>query len=208
MKSTWNTAAAAAVAALMLTVSQPASAHLVSTRFGEFYAGLLHPLTTLAHLVAWIALALLAAAQGATDARRNLLAFPAAVALGVVLGAWLPGLAAAEAVNIASLPVLGALVALAVPLPGPAFLAVALLCGISHGYANATATTAPGPWGLMLYTAGVATAAYLMSALLGAAGVVAGRRGWGRVAVRALGSWILASGLLYASFTLVGGPGA
>jgi hydrogenase/urease accessory protein HupE len=200
-----NTAAVAVAAAVLLS-SPPASAHLVSTRFGEYYAGLLHPLTTLVHLVPWIALALLAAVQGKADARRNLLAFPAAVALGVVLGAWLPGLAAAQAFNIASLSLLGALVALAVPLPSGAFLALSLLCGLSHGYANAAG--ALEPWSLTLYTAGVATAAYLLSALLGAAGVAASRLDWGLVAVRALGSWILASGLLYAGFNLVGSSGA
>lgn len=200
------TAAAVPIATTALVTSAPASAHLVSTRFGEYYAGLLHPLTTLVHLVPWIALALLASVQGKADARRNLLAFPAAVALGVALGAWLPGLAAAPAFNIASLSLVGALVALAVPLPSGAFLALSLLCGLSHGYANAAGDLEL--WSLTLYTAGVATAAYLLSALLGAAGVAVSRLDWGRVAVRALGSWILASGLLYAGFNLAGSSGA
>ena len=43
-----------------LLTPQCAHAHLVSTRFGEYYAGLLHPVITLSHLIPWLALALVA----------------------------------------------------------------------------------------------------------------------------------------------------
>lgn len=182
--------------------SNPASAHLVSTRFGEYYAGLLHPLTSLLHLVPWVAMALLATTQGARSARLNLIAFPLAVAMGVVIGVQVPDLTAPGLVNLASFAVLGAVLALARPLPGPALLGLSLIFGASHGYANAS--TDLGAWDLGLYVAGVASAAYLLIALLGAASLTLGQFSWGRIGVRAVGSWILASGLLYASVSLFG----
>ncbi len=197
----------AALVPLALLVSTPAHAHLVSTRFGEFYAGLLHPLTTLSHVVPWVALGLLAAVQGMRGARWNLLAFPLAVAIGVLLGSWLPGFdAGLQWGNIASIVLLGALLATAVALPMPVFLGLSVVFGLSHGYTNVVSELEGRA--LLLYTTGVACAGYLLVALLGASALVVVRQNWGLVAVRALGSWILAAGVIYAGFSLLGQPGA
>ena len=186
--------------------SQPANAHLVSTRFGEFYSGLLHPLTTLTHVVPWIALALLAGAHGKSSARRNLWVFPLSVAAGVLIGAGSPGLAPLlTAVNVSSIAVLGLLLALSRPLPQPLLLLLAVACGLSHGHANAAAGL--DAWSLALYTTGVGCAAYLLATLLGAAAAALQRHGWGAVSLRAVGSWIFASGILYGSYTLIGSGG-
>lgn len=190
---------------ILATSSQSASAHLVSTRFGEYYSGLLHPLTTLTHLIPWIALAMMAMIQGKSEARINLLVFPVAVAIGVLLGVQNPGLAAPVVSNTVSLAILGAMLALARPLPTRAFIFLCVALGLSHGYANSVAGL--DAWDLSLYVMGVASAAYLLIALLGAASVSLGQFPWGRVAVRAIGSWILASGLLFSVVTLVGVQG-
>ena len=55
-----------------LLTPQWAHAHLVSTRFGEYYAGLLHPVITLSHLIPWLALALVAGLQNTASARTAL----------------------------------------------------------------------------------------------------------------------------------------
>ncbi len=194
------------VACVGTAFSSPAAAHLVSTRFGEYYSGLLHPLTTMMHLVPWIAMGLLAAVQGKMNTRRNVLMFPLAVAVGVVVGALLPGFSAPTAINLASIVALGAVLALARPMPSRVFYGLSLLIGVSHGYANSVIDL--GTWDFALYVAGVATAAYLLITLLGAGSIVLLRHGWGLIAVRAAGSWILAIGLLYGAFTIVGPPGA
>jgi hydrogenase/urease accessory protein HupE len=67
---------------MLLCLPEQAAAHLVSTRFGELYSGLLHPLTTLQHLVPWLALGLLGGLQAPRTARWALLAFPLAVLAG------------------------------------------------------------------------------------------------------------------------------
>ena len=56
----------------------PASAHLVNTDVGEFYAGMMHPLTSAEHLLLILALALLAILCGKHAARTTLLVFPLA----------------------------------------------------------------------------------------------------------------------------------
>jgi hydrogenase/urease accessory protein HupE len=190
------------VPALALVAPQAANAHLISTRFGEFYSGLLHPLTTLVHLVPWLALAMFAAFQGRYFARRTLLAFPLIVAAGVLVGFAIPGFDNVLILNVISFVVLGGLVSLSIKIPTTVGLGIITLFGLSHGYANGDFDLANGS--LFLYTCGVTTAAYLISALGAAAAVsISEHANWGKIAVRALGSWILAAGLIYGGFELM-----
>jgi hydrogenase/urease accessory protein HupE len=64
-----------------------ASAHLVNTDVGEFYAGMMHLLTSAEHLLPILALALLAIQCGKRAARATLLAFPLALVAVMVWGA-------------------------------------------------------------------------------------------------------------------------
>lgn len=184
---------------LALLVPDAAQAHLVSTRFGELYSGILHPLTTLAHLLPWLALGLLAAWQPRASGRWVLLAFPLAVAAGLVLAALWPQAPGASTLNTVTLPLLGLLVAIALRLPGTLLIAVAVVLGLSHGFANSAPGLAGAAW--LLYVIGVALAAYVLITLTsaGAVALASGPR-WGAVAVRATGSWIAAAGLMYAGF--------
>ena len=192
---------------LVLFVPEVAHAHLVSTRFGEFYSGLLHPLTTLVHLVPWLALAMFASMQGKAFARRSLQVFPLAVGFGTLLGIGFGGFQNVLMLNIISFVVLGGLVALSYPIPISAGFTAVLLFAVSHGYANGDVDLTGGS--LALYVAGVTTAAYLVVALgAGAATVLSEQAAWGRIALRALGSWILAAGLIYGGFELMGVNGA
>jgi len=192
---------------IVLAVPEVAHAHLVSTRFGEFYSGLLHPLTTLLHIVPWLALAIFASMQGKAFARHTLPLFPLAIGFGVLLGYNLGGYQNVLMLNIISFVVLGGLVALSRQVPGAVGLSAILLFAISHGYSNGDVDLAGGS--LTLYTAGVITAAYLVIALgAGAATTLNERAAWGRIAMRALGSWILAAGLIYGGFELMGISGA
>jgi nickel/cobalt transporter (NicO) family protein len=127
-------AAAVALAALFPTA---ASAHLVNTDVGEFYAGMLHPLTSAEHLLPSLALALLAIQCGKPAARAILLAFPIALLVGTLAGSRLPPFAAFHLANLAVLVGLGALLALGERLKriGPAAVgALALLTGWILGY--------------------------------------------------------------------------
>ena len=184
-----------------------ASAHLVSTRFGDFYGGLVHPLLALAHVVPWLALGLLGAIQGPATARWALLSFPLAVAVGSLLGSYLPELPWVNGLNLASIALVGLLVALALQLPPRLFIAVTVLFGVSHGYANSAAFLYGSD--RVLYILGVGTAAYLLMALITAtATLLRQQTTWGVIALRAVGSWIVAIGVLFGGYTVLVAPGA
>ena len=182
---------------------QTAQAHLVSTRFGEFYSGLLHPLTTLVHLVPWLALAMFAARQGKEFARKTVALFPLVVGIGVLLGINFSSFNPLLVLNIISFVVLGGLVAASRKIPFPIGFSMVVLCAISHGYANGDVVLASGS--LALYTIGVSAAAYLVAALVtGASSALYEKAEWGRISQRTLGSWILAAGLIYGGFEIMG----
>ena len=177
-----------------------AEAHLVNTDLGPFYGGLVHPLTALEHLLPLMALGLLAGQQGAPTARRVLVALP----LGLAGGAWLsyprPTWTGIQALNLLSLLILGLLVAVNWHLPAGIAEGLSLIVGITHGAANGAAAAAAGV-SRELFVAGLLTAGVALATLVPAL-VLSLRATWGRIAVRVVGSWIAAVGLLMVSFAL------
>jgi hydrogenase/urease accessory protein HupE len=189
------------LAGLLSTLSGAAHAHLVAARFGEFYSGLLHPLTALDHAVPWLAIGLLAGWQGARAGRWMLLIFPGAVLVGTLLAASGVSSGAAPMINLASFVVLGGLLALAAPLPLSLVLAFGVLFGLSHGDVNGLAAPAGG--NTPLFALGVAAASYVVVALTAAATVAfISHAGWQRIALQAVGSWIAAIGIMMTGLAL------
>lgn len=188
-----------ATALLLGLLPLPASAHLVSTRFGELYSGILHPLTALPHVVPWLALALLAALQDSRAARWIVPGFPVAVLAGIVLadiGVVIPH---AAMITAASFVLLGLMVSLRLRTPAWLFVVLVAAVGITQGHGNAAPELTGS--GAMLYATGVALAAYVTVTLVTASGqLVQGSGHWGTVALRAAGSWIAAAGLIYGGF--------
>jgi ABC-type nickel/cobalt efflux system permease component RcnA len=115
----------------------PASAwaHLVNQDVGEFYAGMLHPLTSFEHFLPAVVLGLLAGRKGLQGARWALLFFPAALILGTLFGSGIlasPGLS--QAANFALIVVLGLLLAAFRNLPLAAVIAGAATTGLILGW--------------------------------------------------------------------------
>jgi len=107
------TGRAGAVAALCLAAlfqPAPAAAHLVNTRFGNFYDGMLHPLTAMEHMIPWLAIGLLAGPQPKAG-RWMLLTFPIGLALGTVLPVAAPGFGFVTAGDLGAVFLLRAFVA-------------------------------------------------------------------------------------------------
>jgi hydrogenase/urease accessory protein HupE len=192
-------ARALALAGCALLVPATAHAHLVTTGLGPFYDGVSHFALTPEDLLPALALALLAGQRGSRAGRLALLALPGAWLAGGLVGLVLPGAAPAAALTTASYLATGGLVAAEAPL-APAWISgLAAALGLLHGYANGTAMAGP-PSGL-LGLAGVVAALFVLVAL--AAGVVVALRApWARVAVRVVGSWIAAVGLLVLGWSL------
>jgi len=189
-KRIWMTPIAALAG---VAVPGAAHAHLVDARFGDFYAGLIHPLTSLEHVFPIVAIGLLAGQQGPRSARVVLGCCTLGLLLGVVLGQQATGSVWPAYVNAASFIVLGGLVALARRLPAWLLGAAAAVFGLTHGYANGSAMR---PEMLVVnFDAGVVCAGIAVVSL-GAGVVLSLTRPWSKVAVRVVGSWIAAIGLM------------
>jgi urease accessory protein len=188
----WGAAAGASLPVLAWVRS--ASAHTLDNRFGDFYGGVLHPLTALEHALPILALGLLAGQQGERAARWFVLVFPLALLIGAALAVMTPALPSMRFLNAASFVVLGLLVAAGRRLPLMLLIALGVLFGLSHGYENGRAM---GPdTAVHLFVPGIAVAGGLVMALVSAATIDLAARTWARVGVRVVGSWIAAIGIM------------
>lgn len=125
-----------AVTALAMLAATPAAAHLPPGEYGSFLAGVTHPLFGLDHVLAMIALGLWAAQIGGRALWQVPTAFVVAMLAGFGLAlAGLP-LPFVEPAILASIIVLGLVVAMALR-PTPPW-AVALVAGFAlfHGHAH------------------------------------------------------------------------
>ena len=170
-----------------------AHAHLNSTGMGPIYDGLMHFLMSPEDLVPVLALALLSGLRGATYGRRTLFVLPAAWLLG-----GLAGLAAAATngnaiVSAVWFLLMGGLLALDAKLSLRVATAIAAFLGLYHGYLNGAGLGLSFPSAAALL--GLIFAVFVLVALA-AAFVIQLQASWARIAVRVVGSWIFASGLL------------
>jgi hydrogenase/urease accessory protein HupE len=188
-----------ATAFATIALPQVAHAHLVNTGLGPFYDGVIHFLATPEDLLPAVALALLAGLRGAAAGRASLFAITGAWFLGGGVGLAIPVAGSPLFVTTLSLLVLGGLVALDARLPVRWIGALAALVGFVHGGFNgaAMATAKLGLVGLV----GIVVAVFVVVTLATAL-VVALRAPSARIAVRVAGSWLVATGLLLAGWSL------
>lgn len=200
-------AAISGLAALTFPVNS-AHAHLIGTRFGDFYAGAFHPLTDLNDVVLWIALGLLAGSLGAQRSRWLVVLFPVGLAAGFAL-AVADGMSFSS--DMASATLIGCLgLVLAAGLRVPAAILGLFGFGLAMTRGIANAAAVEPATNLVLFGAGLACAGYATMTLVMAL-VIAFRRAeagaetvWRSIALRAIGGWIAAIGLMMFGFTLAG----
>lgn len=174
-----------------LLLPQAALAHTGHSDEGQFLAGLGHPVGGADHLLAMVALGLLAAQVGG----RAVWALPAAFVGSMVAGGlsgWsglpFPGV---EPMILASVVILGALVAMTARLPLAVLLPGAALFGFAHGWAHG----AEGPaQGLAAYASGFA----LTTLALHGAGIAVGKLLDRGTLLRGLGGGTAVAGLALA----------
>jgi urease accessory protein len=92
--------------------------------------------------------------------------------------------------------VLGALIAAGTSLPISVYGVLAVLFGLTHGYANGLAIVPPIQWYAFVPGLGLAGLAVTAYGFVVADWVQHKNVGWMRIAVRVAGSWIAAIGLL------------
>jgi len=188
--------------AVGLLLSSPAEAHIVASRLGDFYAGALHPLMGLQDVILWTALGVLAGMQPPARARWLVLLFPAGLLTGFAFGVKAGVTDGSALVDAGMMVTLGALLALAVRLPGPILCGIAMLLAAVRGFANAGGV---GPENSVpLFAAGFAVAGYAAITLTAAAALAFQRpdQGWRTIALRAGGSWVAAIGIMVGGFAL------
>ena len=187
--------------ATLLLLPAPAHAHLVTTGLGPLYDGISHLFLSFEDFIPVVAIALLAGLNGPKAGRVALLVVPGAWLLGGLAGfaagaSFVPG-----TVTAASFLVLGGLTATDRRLPPSAVTALAAALGLLHGWLNGAGIAEAGREALGLV--GIVSAVFVVVALL-AAFVVWLRPPWTRIAVRVVGSWVAAIGLLLLGWGLRG----
>jgi len=170
-----------------------AHAHLNSTGMGPIYDGLMHFLMSPEDLVPVLALALLSGLRGATYGRRTLFVLPAAWLLGGLAGLAASATNGNAIVSAVWFLLMGGLLALDARLSLRVATAIAAFLGLYHGYLNGAGLGLSFPSAAALL--GLIFAVFVLVALA-AAFVIQLQASWARIAVRVVGSWIFASGLL------------
>jgi len=168
-------------------------AHLNSTGMGPIYDGLMHFLMSPEDLVPVLALALLSGLRGATFGRRTLFVLPAAWLLGGLAGLAASATNGNAVVSAVWFLLMGGLLALDARLSLRVTTAIAAFLGLYHGYLNGAGLGLSFPSAAALL--GLIFAVFVLVALA-AAFVIQLQASWARIAVRVVGSWIFASGLL------------
>ena len=168
-------------------------AHLNSTGMGPIYDGLMHFLMSPEDLVPVLALALLSGLRGAIFGRRTLFVLPGAWLLGGLAGLAASATNGNAIVSAVWFLLIGGLLALDAKLSLRVTTAIAALLGLYHGYLNGAGLGLSFPSAAALL--GLIFAVFVLVALA-AAFVIQLQASWARIAVRVVGSWIFASGLL------------
>lgn len=185
-----------ALALVAIAVSSaPAFAHLNPAEHGSFASGMSHPLFGVDHILAMVAVGLWAALIGGRALWAAPLAFVGAMGLGFLacmLGLALPFV---EPVILASVIVLGLVVALAMPVPIWLCAGVIGFFAFFHGHAHGGEI---GAAGMLPYAAGFAVATAMLHATGIAIGLGLGRLfggNTGRIVTRTAGAATALGGL-------------
>ena len=179
-----------------------AEAHLESSGLGPFYDGLLHLLSSPDDLVPVVALSLLAGLRGARLSRLVVCLLPASWFIASLAGMAATGVQENPPLGTAlSFILLGGLVLTDARVPPWLMLFLTIVLGAIHGWFNGSGMggSVTGVVALL----GVAATVFVCCALV-AAPVSHISVNWQRIAVRVLGSWIAAAGLLLAGWSFRG----
>ncbi|HVE51527.1 MAG TPA: HupE/UreJ family protein [Casimicrobiaceae bacterium] len=194
------------LALLALIIAPAVQAHDALPGAHAFLSGLLHPLTALEHVLPLVALGMLAGQRGLERGQGLLVAFPLAFAIGAIGATWFGLSPTLFAVNASTALVAGGLVAMALALPTMWLYVIVAIIGGIHGLANGL----PAAMSIVPFILGATLSAALLFAYAFAGTHYLLRRAsqWIPIAVRAVGSWIAAFGVLTLALALPGATAA
>jgi hypothetical protein len=189
------------VLAVLAGLPIPAGAHLVSSGLGPFYDGGLHLLLSPEDLLAVLAVSLAAGRGGKAAARSGVIALPGAWGAAGLAGLALGVVPELTWLNLGLLTLTAGIVAAGMRPRTWAMAALAICVGIAFGLDNGAAIAAVG--GGAVAVAGITMAVAILTLLVSAA-AVALRHGWMQIALRVVGSWIAAVGMLMLGWVVRG----
>lgn len=177
----------------LLMISTPAFAHPGHGDHGSFFSGFFHPFSGADHVLAMLAVGLLAALLG----RRSLVTIPAAFVMLMVagFGAALIGVQMpfVEPMILASTVVIGLTVAIARPVSPTVIALIVGAFAFFHGHAHGTELADQNA---LVFGVGFGLATILLHALGMGAGIVAKQRTQGTAALRVAGGATALGGML------------
>ena len=187
----------ALAAAALLAGAAPAFAHVGTGPHASFLSGFSHPLSGLDHILAMVAVGLWAAQLGGKALYAVPAAFVGAMTFGFLLGSVGVNLPFVEPAILASVVVLGLVVATAVRVPLVASAGLVGLFALAHGAAHASEL---GSAGALTFSFGFVAATVLLHAAGVGLGLFAGRgaglgQRTGAMLARVLGAGTAAAGV-------------
>lgn len=185
------------VAVSLMLAPGAAEAHLVQTGLGPVYDGVAHFALSPEYCVPIVGVALYAGLRGKAQARSAIVLLPLCWLIGSLLGG-IPGSHELNAPTWLILMLVGGFIAVEVPLSVPATGLFIAAIGLMLGFSSGMAMAQYGP--LIRPAFGSAVVTFVVTAL--AAAAANATIGWTRIAVRVIGSWIAASGLLLLGWIL------
>jgi urease accessory protein len=174
--------------------------HLVNARFGDFYAGLFHVVTAIEHLLPILALGLFAGQQDTKGARSCLIAFSSFLLVGVMVGTKLPEIEIITFLSIFSLIIMGGIVTIHLKASIVWLIIIAGVLGLIQGVANGSAL-GNGIQVLNFSTGVLVTGIAIVTLFSGLA--LSMVKYWQKMAIRVVGSWIVAMGIIYLPFLIM-----
>lgn len=192
-----------ATAAGVLVALGPVSAeaHLVNTGMGPVYDGISHFILSPWDVAIIAGLAIFAAMRGARAGRMTLLALPAAFLAAAIVGHFFPSAPDPAWLRGAALLLVGLLLAADLRLPLAIVAAIAAVISGYAGFLTGTEYATASAESLML--AGTSVAMIIIATLAAGTTVAIARSAdWHRIALRVLGSWCAAIGLLMLGWAL------
>lgn len=189
MTGGWRPCAAVAGGVLV-----PSAAHAhPMPGVSDFYAGMLHPIVTVEFVIPLVALGLLAGQQGRGTALALLLAVPMALVVGAAAGLGWSAPFPVPWLNNLSIVMCGIALAGAWLLPRPVAVAIGVLPALTVGWLNGAEIDES--MSAFRFVGGVALVGFIVI-VCGVGGLRRLEVFWKDMAVRVLGSWIAAVGIL------------
>lgn len=180
--------------AVWMAAPRMAQAHLVTSGAGPFFDGVAHFFVSPDDLLVVVAIALLSGLAGKTAARQLVVMLPVAWLTGTMAGIRLAGrIEGCGWISAVTLLAAGLLLGINPKLPPRVFVLMAIVIGGVHGTMNGAAMAATETSALA--SIGIVVAAGIVALLLSAAAASLTTL-WQKIAVRVIGSWVAAIGLL------------